>query len=247
MMRRPQTVKTRFQTLEIWKSDDSTEFRVAGAVHAWHARGRFLTGQAWDLIAAAPLLLPSGRPRSVLMLGLAGGTAFRTLRHLLPDCDLTAVDIDAEIVDQAREHMALDECGAEVIIADAYQWLARNRRRFDVVIDDLYLAGKDDVFRARDADRDAMALLRKAVGKDGLLAMNLVMGPGHRRVQSAARSMFRKSFPAVRSLRTEEALNEVLVAGGSLATAKALRSYQNAFIHPLDQDYWQRIKVVPIG
>ena len=113
MMRRKEIVQTRYQTLEVWKSDKATEFRVAGAVHAFHHRDRFLTGLAWDMIAASALMGASERPRSVLMLGLAGGTAFRVLRHLLPDCDLVAVDIDAEIVDLARKHMELDALGIE--------------------------------------------------------------------------------------------------------------------------------------
>jgi spermidine synthase len=107
-MRRSEIVHTRFQSLEIWKSDLVTEFRVAGAVHASFHRRRYLTGLAWDLIAAAALLRKEGPPRSILMLGLAGGTAFRILRHLLPNCELTAIDIDPEIVALAREHMELD-------------------------------------------------------------------------------------------------------------------------------------------
>jgi len=147
MMRRKEIVHTRYQTLEVWKSERATEFRVAGAVHAFHHRDRFLTGLAWDMIAASALMGVAHPPRSVLMLGLAGGTAFRVLRHLLPECELVAVDIDVEIVDLARKHMELDALGIEVIHADAYAWLAKNRRKFDVVIDDIYLAGKTDVFR----------------------------------------------------------------------------------------------------
>ena len=85
-MRRTGTFQTRFQALELWQSDTSTEFRVAGAIHASYHRSRFLTGLAWDLIAAASLLRAAGPPRSLLMLGLAGGTACRVLRHLLPEC-----------------------------------------------------------------------------------------------------------------------------------------------------------------
>ena len=159
-MRRTGTVQTRHQSLEIWKSPSATEFRVAGAIHAsWHRSG-FLTGLAWDLIAASALLRQAGPPRSVLMLGLAGGTAYRVLRHLLPDCELTAIDIDPEIIALARAHMNLDELGIEIHIADAYLWLAKNRRSFDVVFDDIYLAGKTDVFRPRSWDPALLANLR---------------------------------------------------------------------------------------
>lgn len=245
-MRRTAVCQTRFQALEIWKSELATEFRVAGAIHAsWH-RKRFLTGLAWDLLAACALLRPAGAPRSVLMLGLAGGTAFRTLRHLLPDCRLTAVEIDAEIIGLAREHMALDESGIEVITTDAYPWLERNRRQFDVVIDDIYLAGKVDVFRPRGWDGELLGHLRRAIAPGGVLAVNLVTGKGHRKMQSATRRMLRGEFPVVRSLTTAEGMNEVLVAGETVATRPALEPYDGAFTDWRDRMFWNRIKLLRI-
>jgi spermidine synthase len=242
-MRRTDTVNTRFQSLEIWKSDVSTEFRVAGAIHASYHRKRFLTGLAWDLIAAGALLRKDGPPKSVLMLGLAGGTAYRVLRHLLPDCKLTAIDIDEEIISLAREHMDLDALEIEIHTADAYPWLAKNKRKFDVVFDDIYLAGKTDVFRPQAWDPELMEHLRRAVAPGGVLAVNLVTGPGHRTMQSLTRNILKKSFPQVRSLTTAESMNEVLVAGDEVATAPRLEKYDDSFNDWRDRMYWDRIQV----
>ncbi len=242
-MRRTGTVKTSFQELEIWKSDMAVEFRVAGAIHATHHRRRFLTGLAWDIIAAAVLLRASGPPRSLLMLGLAGGTSLRVLRHLLPECRFTAVDIDAEIVALAREHMDLDSLGIEVHLADAYPWLARNKRTFDVVFDDIYLAGKTDVFRPQAWDPELMENLRRAMAPGGLLAVNLVTGKGHRRMQSLTRKVLRGRFGALRSLTTPESMNEVLVAGDAVAPPSRLDSYCDLFPEWRDRMFWERIQL----
>ncbi|MCU0749511.1 MAG: methyltransferase domain-containing protein [Akkermansiaceae bacterium] len=242
-MRRTGTAHTRHQSLEIWKSDLATEFRVEGAVHAWHHQRRFLTGLAWDMIAASALLGKNHPPRSVLMLGLAGGTAFRTLRHLLPDCQLTAIDIDPEIVQLARDHMQLDDLGIEVIIGDAYAWLAKNKRRFDVVIDDIYLAGKTDVFRPRAWASALMDHLTRAVSPGRVQGVNLVTGPGHRSMQSLTRKVLRETFPTVRSLKSLEAMNEVLVAGQFVAAKSRLKSFGDAFPEWRDRIYWDRIEL----
>ena len=243
LMRRCQVVHTAHQSLEVWKSATATEFRVEGAVHAFHHRSRFLTGLAWDMIAAAALLGTTHPPRSILMLGLAGGTSFRILRHLLPDCRLTAVDIDPEIVELARDHMQLDDIGIEVVIGDAYAWLATNRRRFDVVIDDIYLAGKTDVFRPKSWDDGLLRNLRRAVAPDGLLAVNLVTGSGHRTMQSQTRRFLRENFPVVRSIKSPAAMNEVLVAGAEVATARRLRSHGHAFSDWRDREFWSLLQV----
>ena len=236
-------VETTHQTLEVWKSGHACEFRVAGAVHAWWHRDRFLTGLAWDNIAAGALLHPDGPPKSVLMLGLAGGTSLRVLRHLLPDARLTAVEIDAEIIDLARDHMDLDSIGAEIIVGDAYAWAERSRRRFDVVVDDCYLTGADDVFRPQTRAGWGVDLLAGLLRPGGVLLTNLITGSGHRRMQSRTRSAFKKRFPSVRSVTTPESMNETLVGGDRVRPGGALDEWTRSFLSLVDQRLWEWIEV----
>ena len=242
-MHKTTTVDTAFQRVEVWKSDRQVEFRVAGAIHAWWHRDKFLTGLAWDNIAAAALLHPNGPPKSVLMLGLAGGTSFRTLRHLLPDVALTAVDIDPGIVGLAREHMSLGEIEVSIHLDDALAWLGRNKQRFDVVIDDVYLAGKTDVFRPQHWDAHYLDRLKRAVAPGGLLAANLVTGAGHRAVQSHARRVLKEAFPVVRSITTPASLNETLVAGENVLPGSALDAWMARWSQASDRKFWRKLRV----
>ncbi len=241
-MRRISEFQTRFQKVSIWKSALATEFRVAGATHASFHKNRFLTGLAWDLIAAAALLKPGDPPKSILMLGVAGGTALRTLRHLLPDVSLTGVDLDEELIELASREMALEQTGAQIIIADAYDWMKSNTCRFDIIIDDLYLAGEDDVYRATRCDEHWLELLKPSLAPGGILALNLVTGKGHRAKQTATRRNLREHFPSVISLRTEESMNEVLVAGEGIASAKRLAFHTGCFPDWRDRMFWKRIR-----
>ncbi|MDP4847210.1 MAG: methyltransferase domain-containing protein [Akkermansiaceae bacterium] len=242
-MRKTREFETRFQKISVWKSDLATEFRVAGAIHAQMHRSRFLTGLAWDLIAAGALLHGNGRPKSILMLGVAGGTALRTLRHLLPEAELTGVDLDSELIELAKEEMSLSETEARIEIADAYAWMKSNRRKFDVIIDDLYLAGDEDVFRADECDSDWLSLVQKSLAPGGILALNLVIGTGHRAKQTATRKRLAALFPTVRSLTTPDSLNEVLAAGETVATTTRLINFTDHFDDWRDRMYWKRIKI----
>ena len=246
-MRRVGEFETRFQKITVWKSELATEFRVAGAIHASFHKKRFLTGLAWDLIAAGALLHPTGKPASILMLGVAGGTALHTLRHLLPDVSLTGIDLDGELIDRARKEMALAKTGTEIVIADAFEWMESNTRKFDVIIDDLYLAGDDDVFRPGECDLQWLEQVERSLAPGGILITNLVIGPGHRARQSATRKALLGRFPCVRSLRTEESMNEIIVSGEKAETRRALTVHTAAFHDWRDRMFWKRIKVEKLG
>lgn len=242
-MQRVEVATTRFQRIEVWKSPLQVEFRVEQAVHAWWHAQRFLTGLAWDNIIAATLLHPSRQPKSILMLGLAGGTTFHALRHLLPEAQLTAVDIDGELIDLARKHMHLNDLRCEVHIGDAYEWVAQCRSKFDVVIDDVYLAGHDDVYRPGDWNEKSLGQLKRLLRPDGLLLTNLVRGAGHRSLQSQIRQLFRRHFPCVKEVRTPAGLNETLCGGNQITGAAALRDWQHGFKSSRDRTLWNQITV----
>lgn len=242
-MRRRVIETTDYQRVEVWTSPVACELRVAGAVHAWWHRERLLTGLAWDNLAAACLLRPAGPPSRILMLGIAGGTTLRILRHLVPDASLTAVDIDAGIVAIARRHMHLDDCRARIHVADAYRWARSCRQRFDVVIDDCYLAGEDDVFRPEGRPERGIGLLSRLLAPGGLFLVNLVTGAGHRRLQIRTRAAFREHFGDVRSVTTWESQNETLVGGREVLGGRALRRWVDGFEHHRDRDLWRRLRV----
>ena len=117
---------------------------------------------------------------------------------------LVAVDIDSEIVALAELNMQLDTLGIEIHLGDAYAWIAKCKERFDVVIDDVYLAGRDDVFRPGKSDSNQITALKRLLAPGGVLLANLVNGPGHRSMQIRTRAAFREGFPVVRSVTTPE-------------------------------------------
>ena len=58
----------------VWTALERARHERRPTAHAWWHRDRFLTGLAWDNLAAAALLRPAGPPASVLMLGVAAAT-----------------------------------------------------------------------------------------------------------------------------------------------------------------------------
>ncbi len=240
-MRHLTTRQTAFQTISVWGDKREVEFRVTGAIHAWWHRDHYLTGLAWDNIAAGVLSHP-GRPRSLLMLGLGGGTSLRTLRHLLPDLEITAVELDGEMIRLAREFMHLDDIGADVVTGDAYAWLLKNRRKFDVIFDDVYGVTSEDVTRPGIYTPELLAALRRSLARDGVFAANLVIGQGHRTMQTAFRKFFVGEFSEVRSITTEASLNETLAGGVALKPWREVRPLATQFTDEADVYFWRKLR-----
>ncbi len=214
--------------MSVVETGERIDLDVQGATYAtWHPR-QVMTGYSWDALSVACLLRHDGPPRSVLILGLGGGTVARQLRRFAPRVRIVGVEIDPGVVEAARRHLHLGDTDVEVHVMDAYDYLAPGSaaggdQRFDVVIDDLFLSGATDVVRARVPDGDTLALVRSRVADGGVVVANLITDTGeHSTVRAAARAGFRKAFAQTRVVTPPRGLNEILVGGDRVRPGGAL-------------------------
>lgn len=235
-------VSTPFNDIVARRVGERIDLDVEGATFAtWHPR-HLLTGYSWDALTAACLLGPGGPPRSVLLLGLGGGTMVRQLRALVPEVRAVAVEIDAVVVGLARRHMELDTLDVEVVVEDAYTFIERCEERFDVVVDDLFLTGPYDVERAGVPEGEVLERMCALLEPEGIFAANLITDDGHRKVRRATRRAFLSRFEMVRSVKPPRGLNEVLVGAEQLASPRHVRALADRFEEQHDQELWERLR-----
>ncbi len=131
--------------VHVRRGPQGLELRVDGTLASLHRPGGDVTGVVWWALAAPVVLLPP-RPRTrVLVLGLGGGSVARALRALAPGVEIVGVERDRAIVDAARRHLDLNRLGLEVRTLDARDYLARERRRFDLIVEDLFIGSSRSV------------------------------------------------------------------------------------------------------
>lgn len=82
-------------------------------------------------------LLFDPSPRSVLLIGLGGGSLLRFLVHHFPECRLTAIEKRPLVASLAQEHFGLPQ-GPALILADGAQYVRETPERFDLVLVDAY-------------------------------------------------------------------------------------------------------------
>lgn len=219
-----ENLTTPWNAMSVVQTGERVDLDVEGATYAtWHP-SQVMTGYSWDALSVGCLLRHEGPPKSVLILGLGGGTVARQLRRFVKDVRIVGVEIDPGVVDVARRHLHLGDTDVEVHVKDAYEYLADTDERFDVVIDDLFLSGKTDVVRSRVPDGDTLKLVRSRVADGGLVVANLITDQGdHATVRAAARAGFKKAFAQTRVVTPPRGLNEILVGGDRVRPGGALR------------------------
>jgi spermidine synthase len=231
-----------YNEVDVWETDTGIDFEVAGGTHATWDEHRVLTDYAWDAITAASLLRQKAPPKRLLMLGLGGGTAIRQLKHFVPCMRITALEIDATMVDLARRYMHLDSLDIEVVVGDAYDYIKTCNQTFDAVVDDVYLGGEHDVVRPKTHDTSLMNDLCRLLKPGGILLANLVTGSGHRRTQSKVRDAFKRTFDDVKYVKPMKGFNETLI-GGPTAPQSRLTSFASKLDHPRDITAWESLKI----
>ncbi len=199
--------------------------RVDGTWASSYRPGTPLTGSVWDALVAPLAWLPPARRRSVLVLGLGGGSAARLVRAIAPECRVVGVESSAEVIDAARRWFELDGLGIEVVHDCARHFLRRCRARFDLVIEDVFVGEGRAVHKPDWLPAPGLAAAARRVRRGGLLVSNSLD-----EARDVARTV-RALFPASVRIGIEGFDNAVVVGGPGSLSARGLRAAADA--HPL--------------
>ena len=194
------------------------QLRIDGTFASLYKPGTTTTGSVWDALAAPILLLPPSNRRSVLILGLGGGSAARIARALAPRARIVGVEVDPDVVKAAKRWFDLDELGIEVVVGDAQGYLRRARRQFDVVLEDIFVGRGRAVHKPEWLPYPGLELAAQRVAHGGLLVSNAID-----EAAAVARSMS-KLFPSTLRIDIDGYDNRMLVGGPRPLTGRALRS-----------------------
>jgi spermidine synthase len=171
-----------------------------------------------------PLLLRSPPwPASVLQIGLGAASVTKFLYRHRPEARITVVEILPEVVTAARQYFSLPEDRARIriAIADAREFVAGVRERFDLILADGYDAnGNPGKLDTANFYRDCY----KALARDGIMAVNLLT---RRRGVEASVERIRQAFgERVTVVDPSEAGNTVVIAvrGESASSQAELRA-----------------------
>lgn len=90
--------------------------------------------------AMLAFLLFHPAPREIALLGLGGGSIAKFIHRFLPDCRLTALEVNPEVVAAARSYFLLpaDDERLQVLTGDGAAWMREHPGGLDVLLVDAY-------------------------------------------------------------------------------------------------------------
>jgi spermidine synthase len=165
-----------------------------------------LTGNYWDLFLMLPPLLPQP-PRSMLVIGNAGGTMARAYGRFYPDVSIDGVELDPKLNWVARRYFgAGDNPRLRLIAADGRTFLERTHKRYDLIVVDAYRQPYVPFYLAT---AEFFRLVRRHLSPGGVVALNVAATPHDKRLSNDIGTTLLTAFPEAwrwRALRFNDLL-----------------------------------------
>ncbi len=120
------------------------------------------------------ILLFIPEPKEILLLGVGGGSLIHFFRQHYPNCLITAVDIDADLLEIMHQHMLLPEADDRLsyIIDDAFNYLNHCDHYFDLIICDIFINNQSPQWLLKTS---TIQNLHNMINREGGLASNLLI------------------------------------------------------------------------
>ncbi len=124
------------------------------------------------------VLLFIPEPESILMLGTAAGSLLHFLRHYFPRTEITALDIDVELVEKMLQMKILPPAGPGLIYVydDAARFIMASEQEYDLVLADVFIGAQSPAWLLQ---KKYIGGLYNRLSKRGALAYNLLIDSEH--------------------------------------------------------------------
>lgn len=184
------------QVLE-WRGERWLRLNEGEGIHSVWRPGPGLSEGIWDYFLLAPYFRGQGdvRPRHVLIVGLAGGTAATLYARAFGPVPMVGVELDPAVIRVGRKYFGLDAIPSLSTVAmDGRLFLYTTDDRFDVVLLDAY---RPPYIPFHLVTVEFFRLVAEHLTPDGVVAVNVARTARDRRLVDAVSATLHQVFPSV--------------------------------------------------
>jgi len=208
------------------------------AVHSIYDPQSLLTGGPWDYMLVASSFHPAraseAQPKSIAILGLAGGTAARQYTAAYgTGVQITGVEIDPDILNVAHRYFHLDEPNVHPVVADARYWLDTQASKYDVIVMDAY---RQPYIPFHLTTREFFTEVRAHLNSGGVAVVNAGRTATDYRLVDALASTMAAVYPSVFLVDVPEFANTLVYGTTEPVTVADVEHNLGLISEPLAQD-----------
>ncbi|MDJ0751964.1 MAG: fused MFS/spermidine synthase [Ardenticatenaceae bacterium] len=210
----------------------------------WCDEGRVPTASVWEMMAAAPFILPEAEIDQIeraAIIGSAAGTIPQRFLRFFPNVHIDGIEIDPAIVEAGNIYFDMAHPRLETFIGDGRYAFNQLDGPYDIVVVDAYrvpyipwhLTTKEffDEIAARLTD-------------DGVVAINVGRVPSDRRLVEALTATMQLVYPSVHTVDVPGTLNTIVI--GTMQPTDEANLRENAANLPAAADPLLR-QILQIG
>lgn len=147
-------------------------------------------------------------PRSMLVLGLGGGTMTKYLRSYFPKARIVSIEFDEAVVSLAREHFGFEpDENMELAVMDGRRYLSKTDQTYDIVFLDAF---HGDYIPFHLMTREFLSLVRSRLAPGGVVVSNTWQGQKLSQRETATYQAVFGNFDNYLGVRSS---NRVIIAG----------------------------------
>jgi spermidine synthase len=158
----------------------------------------------------------------VLVLGFGGGVVARQCARLAPGVKLVGVEPDEKMRAAAHRWFRLSDLDVEVHAETAERFLRRSRRRFDLILDDIWPLDRGGS-RPILSEAQWFTWIGRSLAPRGVYAVNVRFREDGGRDRRRATPRLSRAFRRTCEVWTKDDLNGVIAAGTALRSPRDVR------------------------
>ncbi len=137
------------------------------------------------------------QPKTMLVLGVAGGTIIHILHERYPDAAITGVDIDKRMLDVGRKYFGLAQIRQlSTVCDDAQHYIRTTGKSFDLIVIDIFIGPDIPDFVS---ERPFLAEVRSRLTRGGSVFINYIYNDGYEKKAKQMEKTLRSLFGTVAS------------------------------------------------
>lgn len=207
--------------LRLLKTGKALRIRGPIGTFSYYHPKHLFTGFGWDAQSAS-LALVKHSIKTILLLGLGGGTVARQCRALFPNAQIEGVEIEKSVLGMAYESFGIAALNIRTFNTSGQDYLQTTDRKFDAIIDDMWMpnAGSSKpVLTEPNWDK----LVKSRLNHGGVYAVNLYSQEGDPYEVAAAIKRLKSRFCTFYEIRPRLGQTTVIATGSRLHTPKEAR------------------------